>query len=108
MPSSVRIEIPYFTVENAPQMTDAEHEAILERNRERYSASPPETPPEPIVTFTPRPPEMEPSKLDSADKNDDENKNPQKNYNSKITVLYLLRTYCSTIHHSYRCKSPVV
>ncbi len=60
MPASVRIEIPYFTVENAPQMSAWDHSQIIARNRQRYAATPPDTPPEPIVTFTTRPPEMEP------------------------------------------------
>lgn len=74
----MRIEIPYFTVENAPKMTEAEHQAILQRNRQRYSATPPDMPPEPIITFTPRPPKTDPRRLDSADKNDDDQPKPTK------------------------------
>ena len=79
MPSSVRIEVPYFTVENAPKMTDWQHSELIARNRARYTAThnpPPEAGPtpstpqsqphEPVVSFTPRPPEMEPWRLDSA------------------------------------------
>ncbi len=82
MPSSVRIEVPYFAVENAPKMTEAEHAQLIARNTARYAADPPDTPPEPIVTFTPRPPEMEPWRLDSADKekDDDGDTKPSKDW----------------------------
>jgi hypothetical protein len=66
MPTSVRIEIPYFAVENAPKMSPADHHAILIRNRARYSTSAPPKPTEPIVNFTPRPPAMEKWRLEGA------------------------------------------
>ena len=36
--SAVRLDIKFGALESAPQMTDAEHAAMIERNRERYSA----------------------------------------------------------------------
>jgi hypothetical protein len=56
MTSAVRIEIPYFTVENAPKMTDSEHAQLIERNRERYSASQTHEPASVASTDTPSQP----------------------------------------------------
>ena len=44
--TAIRIKLPYGAVENAPQMTPAQHQALRERNRERYSApAAPQVPP---------------------------------------------------------------
>jgi hypothetical protein len=61
MPSAVRIEIPYFQVENAAKMTDQEHAAILIRNRERFSARPQEPIEEPAAIEEPAPEEPDTS-----------------------------------------------
>ena len=54
----------FYSLENMPQMTEAEHGALLARNRQRTS----DVPPEDIGPhFTPRPPEMESWRLDGAD-----------------------------------------
>jgi hypothetical protein len=37
-PHAVSITVPFYTLENMPQMTDAEHRALLARNRQRVSA----------------------------------------------------------------------
>ena len=65
---ALTIEVPFGVLEAQPKMTDIEHEALITQNRARYSASAPPEPPEPIVRFITRPPEMEPWLLDSADK----------------------------------------
>ena len=38
-PQAVSITVPFYTLENMPQMTAAEHRALLARNRERVSSS---------------------------------------------------------------------
>jgi hypothetical protein len=73
--SAVSLTVPFGTLENEARMTDEQHRDLITHNKARVSSSP-TTPkaPEPIVNFTPRPPEMEPWRLDSADKpkNDDD------------------------------------
>jgi hypothetical protein len=85
---ALSIEVPFGTLEAMPKMSNAEHKVLIARNNARYSASAPPEPPEPIVRFTTRPPEMEPWRLDSADKkpppstpaNDDTHTKPSKDY----------------------------
>jgi hypothetical protein len=86
---AVRIDVPFGALEKEPRMTDAEHVALIARNKARYSPSDaPPAPTEPFVNFTPRPPEMEPWRLDSADRkpapptpaNDDTHTTPSKDY----------------------------
>ena len=84
---ALSIEVPFGTLEAQPRMTPAEHKVLIARNNARYSASEP-PPDEPIVTFTPRPPTMEPWRLDSADEkpppptsaNNDTHTTPSKDY----------------------------
>ena len=37
-PHAVSITVPFYTLENMPQLTDTEHRALLARNRQRVSA----------------------------------------------------------------------
>lgn len=54
--NAVRLEIPFGSVEGAAKMTDAQHEALLKRNRQRYAATGGD-PPRPAAKSTdvPRP-----------------------------------------------------
>ena len=85
---ALSIEVPFGTLEAQPKMTNAEHKVLIARNNARYSASTLPEPPEPIITFTPRPAAMEPWRLDSADEkpappmppDDDAHTTPSKDY----------------------------
>ena len=58
-PTAVRLDINFGALESAPQMSAAQHAAMIERNRERYSAQPNFAPapvaeePEPIIAPPP-------------------------------------------------------
>jgi hypothetical protein len=58
---AVTIDVPFGVLESEPRMTEAQHKALIARNTARYSAS---ATPEHIVNFNPRPPEMEPWRLE--------------------------------------------
>ncbi len=62
-PTALRVQVPFLTMEHAPQITSAEHEKLRSRIRDHYSqhtraaaAAPASTPPEP----TPAPPKRDP------------------------------------------------
>ena len=62
-PTAMRLQVPFLTMENAPQVTAAEHEAFRTRIRARYSSHPdaaprrapasPKPPPAPAETSAP-------------------------------------------------------
>jgi hypothetical protein len=60
------LQIPYHDMTKLPRMTATEQSALRDKMRAQYSNAPSK----PIVNFTPRPPEMEPWRLDSADTKD--------------------------------------
>jgi hypothetical protein len=45
-PTAVRLKIPFGTIEGAPRMSTDQHRQLIERNRARFSAEPPELRPE--------------------------------------------------------------
>jgi hypothetical protein len=53
MQSAVRLDIKFGALESAPQMTDGEHAAMIERNRVRYAAQRINTPPPPLADEPP-------------------------------------------------------
>jgi hypothetical protein len=55
---ALSVELPFGTLEAQSKMTTAKHKVLIARNNARYSAQPSPSN-EPIVTFTPRPSEME-------------------------------------------------
>jgi len=54
-PRAVSLTIPFYMLENMPQMTEIEHNAMLERNRARVSSPAPEAKPPPQAS-PPSPP----------------------------------------------------
>lgn len=90
---AVRIDVSFGVLEGQPRMTGQEHAALIERNKARYSASPPaitlipETPPleevEPVIARPPPPVDKKKGadKTKSAPQNtDDEDPKPTKDY----------------------------
>ena len=39
---AIRVDVPFGMLEKEPRMTDEQHAALIERNKARYSASPPD------------------------------------------------------------------
>jgi hypothetical protein len=59
-PTAVRLQVPFLTMENAPQISAAEHEALRRRTHARYSDQPPAATPPAAAVATPPPEERPP------------------------------------------------
>jgi hypothetical protein len=58
-PNALSLTVPFYALENMPQMTAAEYAEMLKANQQRVSSYSP-TPEKPIgPTLTPRPPELD-------------------------------------------------
>jgi hypothetical protein len=77
MDAPVRIHLPFYAVETMPQMTEQQHAALLERNRQRVTYTGPEmlpaTPPSPATIQVPGelPKELIKAETDQAAQNPD-------------------------------------